>query len=312
MHSQAPHSVLVIRPSSFGFNPQTVDSNAFQSKPREATQVSMPMRGLQEFDSLVKVLKAAGVQVIVSDDTPLPPKPDAVFPNNWVSFHHDGTVIVYPLLAENRRAERRIDIIYTLQKKFRFNVTRIIDLSMFELDQKYLEGTGSLVFDYRHKTAYAALSPRTHPGLIEIVCAELGYRYLTFNALDMKGREIYHTNVMMCIGEKYVILCTDTLRDPGQRKKVLDSLADSGLELIEITMDQMCSFAGNMIELKNGNGEHLLLMSGKARNSLSGMQLEELCRHATPVEVDIPTIETIGGGGARCMLAGIFLPSLSR
>lgn len=310
MLNQAPSTVLMIRPASFGFNNQTKDSNDFQTDIHPHDSGKINTKAVKEFDRMVRELREAGVKVIAVNDPPLPVKPDSIFPNNWISFHHDGTVVLYPMLAENRRIERRSDILNLLQKRHRFDIRKIIDLSGFENERKFLEGTGSIVFDYRHKLAYSALSPRTDESVLKTICSETGFQYRIFKAFDRSGRLIYHTNVIMCIGSKFVIICLESVKDEAEREMLVKSLTKTGHKIIDITMDQMYSFAGNMIELKGRAKKNLLVMSGSAYKSLTENQLHGLVKYINPVVVDIPTIEQIGGGSARCMMAGVYLPLL--
>lgn len=308
MLSQAPSDVLMIRPASFGFNNQTSKSNTFQKNGQSENSKGKLFQSVKEFDKMVRILKRQGIHVIVVQDTPLPVKPDAVFPNNWVSFHHDGTIVLYPMMAENRRIERRFEVIGILQKKYHFKIRKIIDLIHFEQERKFLEGTGSIVFDYRHKIAYATISPRTDPSVLEILCNELDFRPEIFEAVDRNSNAIYHTNVMMCIGKHFAIVCSEAVRNSKQRKKLLDSLKHSRLQIVDITYEQLNAFAGNMIQLEGQGNRDLLVMSGNAFRSMSSHQMSRLSRFVNPVVVEIPVIEETGGGSTRCMIAGIFLP----
>jgi hypothetical protein len=310
MNSQAPGSVLMIRPISFGFNPETVASNAFQADPGNADPVLIRESALREFNRFTRMLRNSGVVTHVFDDTVSPGKPDAVFPNNWVSFHQDGTVVLYPMLAPNRRLERRLDLLAPLVKRLHYNITRILDLTAFELEGKFLEGTGSVVFDYINNIAYSVLSPRTDRGVLSVLCRELGFREFSFNATDRAGRDIYHTNVVMCIGTGYVLICLDAVENGFQQRKLVRHLEKTGLEIINISVDQMCSFAGNMIELVGKEGEKLLVMSKMAYASLTSVQIAGIMKYAKPAYEDIPTFEKYGGGSVRCMMAANFLPLL--
>lgn len=294
--------MLLVRPAAFAANPETAPSNVFQS---EVAGEDITERARQEFDLLADVLTANGVNAHIFDDTPTPAKPDAVFPNNWVSLHHDGTVVIYPLMAASRRPERREDIIDDLRKKFR--IEQVLDLTHYENGGRYLEGTGSVVFDHRGRVAYASLSPRTHEIVLRKLCDGLEYTPMTFRSYA-SGHEIYHTNVMMSVGSRFAIACIEAIEDASQRRRVSASLA-ADRELIEITPQQMKNFAGNVLLLKGSDGE-LLMLSERARRSLSSGQLAALERHCRLVSVDIPTIETCGGGGVRCMIAEVFLPPL--
>jgi hypothetical protein len=312
MLSQSPSAVLMIRPASFGFNHQTSDSNAFQKNNQSENSHQILAKAIREFDKMVKILKENGVSVIVIQDAPLPVKPDSVFPNNWISFHHDGSVIIYPMMAENRRTERRLEIMNILQKKHHFNIRKVIDLAHFEKERKFLEGTGSIVFDYHHKIAFAAESPRTDPSVLEILCNELGFETVLFEAVDLSGKAIYHTNVMMCIGSHFVIICSEAIRNQKKRKEVLDIFNRLKFHILEISYGQMSSFAGNMIQLKGNKSKDLLVMSGNAYRSLSSGQISEIAKYVVPVIVEIPVIEETGGGSARCMIAGVFLPKFEK
>jgi hypothetical protein len=298
----------MMRPARFGSNPATAASNRFQFQdtavpPRETQELARA-----EFEDLALALSNADVEVCVFEDTRDPPKPDAVFPNNWVSFHADGTVVLYPMLAESRRLERREEIIAALAREHRFRITRTIDLSWHETHGRYLEGTGSLVLDRVHRLAYACLSPRTHLDVLGDFAQQLDYELVSFDAVDAAGVAIYHTNVLMCLGESFVVICSATIRDPARRSAILRILGDSGHEAIDITLEQMAAFAGNMLELRNSRGEPVVVLSARALESLTREQRASLERHAQPVSVSIPTIERYGGGSVRCMIAEIHLP----
>ncbi|WP_448699495.1 citrulline utilization hydrolase CtlX [Mucilaginibacter sp. AW1-3] len=297
-------TVLMIRPVRFGFNEQTAGSNAFQQQGID--QQNVQQKALHEFDALVAALQDNGISVIVIDDTPEPHTPDSIFPNNWVSFHENGQVFLYPMQAENRRLERREDIVRELEDNF--NIDQIEDLSYFESKKQFLEGTGSMVLDRENKIAYACLSPRTDPEVLAEFCEESGYRAVEFHAVDGKGKAIYHTNVLMCMGEKFVVICLDSITDEEERTLLIDSFTITGKEIIEITLEQMNAFAGNMLELENDKGEHLLVMSASAYHSLTTQQITHLEKYCKLVYADLNTIETNGGGSARCMIAEVRLP----
>jgi hypothetical protein len=298
---QPPHALLMIRPSGFGFNSQTAASNVFQNK-----IVSDNDSAVKEFDRMVDVLTAHDIPVEVIDDTAEPVKPDAIFPNNWVSFHEDGTVILYPMMAQNRRPERRKDVIEKLNDKF--SITNIIDLSNEETKGRYLEGTGSIIFDHPNKLAYACRSPRTDEKLFSELCAVIRYKPIVFDAVDQHGQPIYHTNVLMGLGEKFAIVCLDSIRRDEDQELVLQHLSDTGHKVIAISYDQMRSFAGNIIEVKSRSGEVFLLLSETALQSLLPGQVNAITQFTELLPISIPTIEKIGGGGVRCMVAGIHLP----
>jgi hypothetical protein len=260
-----------------------------------------------EFEEFATTLKSKGANVFVFDDTNYPEKPDAVFPNNWVSFHSDGTVILYPMFAHNRRNERRKDIIDSLKKNFK--VTNILDLSTYEKENRFLEGTGSIVLDRQNKIAYACLSPRTDKELFDKVCDYLHYKPICFHAHDKGGKEIYHTNVMMCIGEKFSVICLDSISDKKERELVFESLANTGHQVIDITFEQTNNFAGNMLAIQISDNKNILALSQSSFDSLTTNQKTELEKYGELVPLSIKTIETIGGGSARCMIAEVFLPA---
>lgn len=303
MHYPTP--LLMIRPASFGFNEQTAASNAFQN--RDAQQTDVQQKALQEFDSFVEILHSNGIKVIVIDDTTEPHTPDAIFPNNWVSFHEDGNVFLYPMQAENRRLERREDIIRELETKFK--IKHIIDLSRFELQHQFLEGTGSMVLNREDKLAYACLSPRTDMDVLNEFCSAAGYEPVVFHAFDQQGQAIYHTNVMMCLADRLVVICMDSITDKAEYEAVVASFYATGKSVFNISFEQMNHFAGNMLEVFNKDGESLLIMSASAYHSLSPLQISTLQQFSRIIYADIPTIERNGGGSVRCMLAEIGLPA---
>lgn len=295
----------MIRPVRFGFNEQTAVSNAFQNKVDTVAE-ELQAKALAEFDGFVSLLRSSGVDVIVVNDTPLPHTPDSIFPNNWISFHDNGDIVLYPMQAENRRLERREDVIRTIEENFK--VDHVIDLSRFEADEKFLEGTGSMVLDRENKIAYACLSPRTDTEILKVFGEQEGYKIVSFNAVDENKQAIYHTNVLMCIGSKFVVVCLDSIENNDQKTELLRSFNDSNKEIIKISFNQMNHFAGNMLEVENTNGGKLLVMSKQAYGSLNGDQIQRLERYTKIIYADISTIETIGGGSARCMLAEVHLP----
>ncbi|RYY37972.1 MAG: amidinotransferase [Sphingobacteriaceae bacterium] len=301
---QTTSHILMIRPVNFGFNEQTAESNAFQN--RDAALQNVQDKAQREFDGFVDILRQNGVDVTVVNDTSSPHTPDSIFPNNWVSFHDDGTVFLYPMQAENRRLERREDILRDLQENFKIEHT--IDLSRFEAEGRFLEGTGSMVLDRENKIAYACLSPRTDREVLEVFCEQAGYKPILFHANDQAGQAIYHTNVLMAIGSKYVVICLDAITDDEELELLIDSFEATGKEIVAITFEQMNSFAGNMLEVQNNKSESLLVMSKNAWESLVDEQKEVLTLYSKPVYADINTIETIGGGSARCMMAEVHLP----
>jgi hypothetical protein len=307
MRSQATSHILMIRPVRFGFNEQTAVTNAFQDVKLAAQTKDLAQEDAQrEFDEMVLHLKAVGVDVIEIEDTPEPHTPDSIFPNNWVSFHNNGTVILYPMQAENRRLERRKDIIKLLEERFYIN--RLIDLSYFEEQNKYLEGTGSMVLDRKFKTAYACLSPRTHEEVLQEFALQMNYEVVAFTAVDEAGKQIYHTNVLMCIGDMFALICLEAIPDLDERYVVRQTLEQSGRQIVEISLDQMKHFAGNMLQVKNAKGNSLLVMSTQAYESLSHKQIDALDDYATLLHFDLSMIEGNGGGSARCMMAEVHLP----
>lgn len=301
---QSTSNILLIRPVSSAYNPETAASNAFQQEPGERPGVTLS-KVHEEFDAFAQGLRSAGVTVHVVEDTPDPPKPDAVFPNNWVSFHQDGRVILYPMMAPSRRKERRREVVEELRKKF--EIKEVTDLSCYEKEGRYLEGTGSIVFDHVNRVAYACLSPRTDKELFVRVCELLKYEPVSFTAVDHSGQPYYHTNVMMCVGEGFCIICLDSIADNNERQQVETALRKSGLEVIAISQAQVSQFAGNMLLVRNQNEESLLVCSRQAADSLAETQWKSLEKYARLLPLSIPTIETIGGGSARCMMAEIFL-----
>jgi hypothetical protein len=303
---QSAAGVLMVRPACFGFNPQTAASNAFQRESAPGgTEASSA--ALREFDGLADALQRAGVQVIVVDDTAAPPKPDAIFPNNWVSMHRDGTVVLYPMLASNRRLERRDDILRLVTREGGYQITRTVDLRQREEQGQFLEGTGSLVLDRPNRTAYASLSPRTNLDVLGEFAQLLDYELVTFEAFDAAAQPIYHTNVLMAIGARCAVVCGAAITDSAQRRGVMESLAATGHEVIDISIAQMLRFAGNVLELAPPAGP-LVVLSRNAWDAYHPAQRRRLDAQGGLVIVDIPVIERIGGGGVRCMLAEIHLP----
>ncbi len=293
----------MVRPARFGANPETADSNRFQQAGAVPGDVQTALR---EFDGLVGSLRGAGVEVVVADDTSEPSKPDACFPNNWVSFHADGSVVLYPMMAPSRRAERREAPIEQLRGSG-FQVTRTIDLSPLEARGEYLEGTGSLVLDRPHRIAYACRSPRTTAAALADFAAALGYRVVAFDALGPDGRPAYHTNVLMAVGERFAIFCAAAIPDAVRRAAVLRSLEETGHEIVEIDIAQMNRFAGNFLALRSRDGRALIAGSDAAWSALALERRRRLERHGAVVSAPIPTIERLGGGSVRCMIAEVFL-----
>ncbi|WP_312760897.1 citrulline utilization hydrolase CtlX [Epilithonimonas sp.] len=302
---QTTDTVLMIEPVAFGFNEQTAVNNYFQVQQEGNVQDE----ALKEFNSFVEKLRAKGINVITIKDTLEPKTPDSIFPNNWVSFHRDGKVVLYPMFAENRRLERRNDILDQIKEQF--EVTEVIDYSGAEKDNKFLEGTGSMIFDHDNKIAYGSVSLRLDEDLFRKFCSEFGFKPVVFHSYQTSGEErlpIYHTNVMMCVADKFVVICLDCIDDELEREKVVETIKNSGKELIEISENQMQNFAGNMLQVQNNSGEKFLVMSQSAYKSLKPEQVSAIEKYSEIIYSDLEVIETNGGGSARCMLAEVFLP----
>lgn len=298
---QNAYQMLMIRPVNFGFNTETAVNNAFQKN----IAGNIQQKALQEFDAFVDVLRNNKVDVTVIEDTTDPSTPDSIFPNNWISFHEDGKLILYPMFAPNRRLERKAHVLDAI--KSRFAVSEVVDLGKYEAENIFLEGTGSMVLDRENRIAYACLSPRTDEKLLNDFCRILGYSPLTFTSTDGGGIAIYHTNVMMCIAKTFAVICLASIRDGEERKKIISSLHDTNKEIVDITLDQLNHFAGNMLQVRDVNGDLLLVMSTQAYNSLTTAQVEILQKHNRIIHSSLDTIETAGGGSARCMMAEVFL-----
>ena len=309
---QCAEAVLMIRPAAFGFNAETAATNAFQH-PNAADPAATADQARAEFEQLVRALSSEGVRVIAVDDTAAPKKPDAVFPNNWVSFHACGTVVLYPMQSASRRAERRQDVIEAVVKASGFKVSHLLDLTHYETEGKFLEGTGSLVLDHINRVAYACASARTHPQVVAECAPELNYEPVIFQAADSQGVPLYHTNVLMCIGARAVIIGSEAIA-VSDRQRVRAQLAASGRQVIEISQAAIAQFAGNMLELASWDealGDcRVLVMSESARRALAPEAFAQLsgCTD-TVLAVPVPTIEAVGGGSVRCMLAEVFVPA---
>ena len=293
----------MIRPVNFTFNAETAVNNAFQSA---ASNDGTQGKALAEFEGFVKTLRDNGVDVTVIDDTPEPYTPDSIFPNNWVSFHQEGIVVLYPMFAANRRQERKPGVLRLLEQRFRMDAT--MDLSGYEKDALFLEGTGSMVLDRDKRIAYACLSPRTDRQVLEDFCIKMDYQPEVFIAVDGSNNPIYHTNVMMCVADRYVVICLDSIPEFFQREHVEETILSSGKDIVPITLDQMNHFAGNMLQVHNDREEKLLVMSSQAYASLTGEQVRKLESYNRIVHAPLTTIETNGGGSARCMMAEVHLP----
>ncbi|RYD97970.1 MAG: amidinotransferase [Sphingobacteriales bacterium] len=294
----------MVRPVRFGYNAETAVNNAFQVSGQD--QEAVQAKALQEFDHFVATLRSHEIDVVVVEDTVDPHTPDSIFPNNWISFHKNSTIVLYPMFAANRRLERKEAVIEAIRSRFQIDST--IDLTKNEAHDVFLEGTGSIILDRENKIAYACISPRTDKNLFIEFCEEMEYEPVVFNAIDQKGKDIYHTNVMMCLGDKYAVICLDSIAEADQRAVVTGALAQSGKVIVEISFEQMNHFAGNMLQVMNVNGEQFLVMSSQAYASLSEEQVQTLESFNPIIHIPLETIESNGGGSARCMMAEILLP----
>ncbi len=297
--------VLMIRPANFGYNAETAVNNAFQKVPRGKSH-EIAQKALAEFNALVELLKEHQVVVEVIDDTPKPNKPDALFPNNWISFHSSGTLVTYPMFAPSRRHERREDVIAQIGKKY--NISRRYSFEMYEAQDEFLEGTGSMILDRRNKICYACLSTRTEITLLNKFGLIMGYEIVHFTAVDEADTPIYHTNVIMALGEDFVVVAREAIQDPEEWSILSSRILSSGKSIVEISMEQVRHFAGNMLQLSSLTGERLIVMSTQAFKSLEKGQLSILSQSSKIIHTPLDTIETYGGGSARCMIAEIFLP----
>ena len=302
-NAQSPHALLMVRPAAFGLNNQTAATNAFQGAVATAMD---SQQALVEFDTMVNLLREHHIHVLVAEDSPTPQKPDAIFPNNWISFHHDGTVALYPMLAPNRQWERQNGILELVKQHFL--VSRVLDYTQHEQQSRFLEGTGSMVIDYVNKIAYASRSARTHEEVLNQVCHDLQLKPLLFNTVDQTGQAIYHTNVVLGIGTDFCTICLDAIPETDQ-DKLLESFEATNHQVVAISYAQMQAFAGNLIEVRSQTGEPIVLMSQQAFDLLLPGQVNAISKHADLLPLKIPTIERIGGGSVRCMVAGIFNPA---
>ncbi|MGJ5643397.1 citrulline utilization hydrolase CtlX [Formosa sp. S-31] len=310
---QTTNTILMIRPVNFRMNEQTAVNNYYQKVLDGMLPESVNAKAQREFDAYVEKLKAAGVHVIVIEDSKEFDTPDSIFPNNWISFHENGTVALYPMFAENRRLERREDVLDILEEQG-FVIENIIDYTSAEDDGVFLEGTGSLLLDRKNRKAYCALSPRADEDLFIEFCEDFEYFPVVFTAnqtVNGDRKAIYHTNVMMCLAETFAVICLECIDDKKERKQVVQHLKESGKEVIAITEKQVQHFAGNMLQVKGANNERLLIMSSAAYQSLTPKQIESIENHCKIVHSSLDTIEACGGGSARCMMAEVFLPKLN-
>ena len=304
MYMQSTSKVLMVRPVRFGFNEQTAGNNSFQKRGYELSAQDM---ALEEFDNFVSLLRANNVEVVVVEDTPEPHTPDSIFPNNWFSTHASGELVLYPMCAPNRRLERKESVLNVIKEiGERGKMRRIVDLTHWESENLFLEGTGSLIFDRKNRIVFACRSPRCDIAVLEDLCEKLDYEFLDFGAYDRDGKPIYHTNVMMCVGDKFVVACLDSIKNIDERTEFISFVEDCDKELIEISIDQMEQFAGNMLQFRSTDGEPLLIMSATAKRALTTDQLESLMSYCKIISPELESIETNGGGSARCMLAEIF------
>lgn len=304
---QLTDTVLMVRPAAFGFNPETAVTNAFQAE-TALTAAEVQAQALAEFDGFVAQLRAAGVRVVVFQDPGFPPTPDSLFPNNWVSFHPDGTAVLYPMHAPNRRAERRPALLAQVQREVGLPLAGILDLSAAEADDRFLEGTGSLVLDRAHRVAYACRSPRTDAGLAAAWAEKLGYELLLFDATDATGQPIYHTNVLMSVGENVAVVCFEAIPNPAEAAAVRQRLETTGRAVLAISRAQLAAFAGNMLQVSTAVGTPLLVLSAQAWQALDTDQRALLEAQTRVLTALLDTIERHGGGSARCMLAEVFGP----
>jgi hypothetical protein len=303
---QNANTVLMIEPIAFGYNVQTAENNYFQVNSENADTQE---KALMEFKNFVEKLRANGIDVIVIKDTLKPHTPDSIFPNNWISFGNDGKVFLYPMFAPNRRDERRPEILEEIKNQG-FEIKTIEDISHFENSGKFLEGTGSMIFDHDNKIAYGSISLRLDEELFSNFCAKIGYKPIVFHSFQNangKRLPIYHTNVMMCVADRFVVICTDCIDDKTERKKVEKTLKSTHKELIRISEEQMQHFAGNMLQVRNSEGKTFLVMSETAFKSLTSEQILKIKKYSEIIYSDLSTIEKNGGGSARCMLAEVFL-----
>ncbi|MFL0095570.1 citrulline utilization hydrolase CtlX [Tenacibaculum maritimum] len=308
---QTTNTILMVRPVSFRMNEQTAVNNYYQQEITEALPETINMKAQKEFDTFVEKLQSKGVNVIVIKDTRVPDTPDALFPNNWVSFHESGMVGIYPMFAENRRLERREDVLELLEEQ-NFEITSVVDYTNAEEESIFLEGTGSMILDRDNRKAYCALSPRADEELFIEFCEDFEYTPIIFNANQTvagKREAIYHTNVMMCIGETFAVICLESIDDKKEKKNVLKHLKSDGKEVIAITEKQVNEFAGNMLQVKGKEEAPFLVMSTSAYRSLTKEQVKKIEKHTPIIHTSLETIETCGGGSARCMMAEVFLPN---
>lgn len=310
MIKQITNSILMIRPVQFRMNEQTAVNNYYQKTIEHLTPDAVNALAVEEFDAFVQKLQEAGIQVVVVDDTKEFDTPDSIFPNNWISFHQNGTIALYPMFAENRRLERKESVVEAVEEKG-FSIKHVVDYTEAEQENLFLEGTGSIILDREYQKAYCALSPRADEQLFIEFCEDFDFFPVIFSAyqtVNQKREKIYHTNVMMCIGTTFAVICLDSIDDKKERKNVINHLKKDNKDIIEITEDQVNQFAGNMLQLLGKNNTPFLIMSQSAFDSLRADQLSKLEKHTKIISSSLQTIEACGGGSARCMMAEIFLP----
>jgi hypothetical protein len=301
---QTTSNILMVRPANFGFNTETASNNAFQTQDASYSTQEVIEKAKTEFDNFVNVLKARAINVVVANDSEVPKKPDAVFPNNWLTMHEDGTMFLFPMYAALRRNERNEEIMQMLESQY--VVRKKIHLEHYEGVEKYLEGTGSMILDRTYEIVYACLSPRTDLELLDEYCDMIHYKRIAFRAVDSEGQDIYHTNVMMALGETFVVICLDTVINDAEKMNLIKHFELTNKDIIEISLEQMMQFAGNMLQVRNDFDETFLVMSKQAYDSLNASQITHIQRHTEILYSDIKIIETFGGGSARCMMAEIF------
>ena len=306
MNAQVTSQLLMVRPANFSSNKETIETNKFQNDLTADLKENTQNQAVREFDKMVKLLRDHGISVIDIDDIQELENTDAVFPNNWVSFHQDNTVVIYPMMARSRRSEKRYDILEYLTKYQSFKIDRIIDMSYLEEENLFLEGTGSMIFDRVNKTVFACKSSRTSLEALEIFCKDMGYKPIVFDAI-IDNYPIYHTNVMMSLGKKTAFLCSESIKDKADNLLIKNYFKDLEKNIIEISPEQMNNFAGNVIEVENGKGESHIIMSDSAYKALDHKQLDSISSVANILTIPLRTIERYGGGSARCMVAEIFL-----
>lgn len=300
-------TILMVRPAAFGFNEETAANNFFQHNPG-VSETLLQQKALAEFDTMVETLQSNGIEVLVITDTAEPPKPDAIFPNNWLSTSPEGKLFVYPMYAASRRAEKRDDILKQLTREY--IVTDVQDWSEYEAEGRFLEGTGSMVMDHDNKLIYAAISERTNISVLEKFAAANGYQAIVFLATDKEGRPVYHTNVVMALGERFCVLCEEAIEEEWELIAVRQLLESTGHNIIPISKEQMHRFAGNMLEVKNNQGENILVLSRSAFEALRKEQKQMLETFARLLPIAVPTIEQVEGGSVRCMMAEVFLEKI--